>query len=173
MESLTKQEQQSGSGPLNPLTKKLFPPVFVWSNLASVVSQFDPRFPRSLHFRSNVYREAIQNHVIQRILTSPPSTGKHPSQRYRQSQPQPQSQKSSHGLALPSYYLDLFHTSMAFGQLAHQPGDPVHFSPDYRCHPLTLRARDIYPPLFTPHIYPHYSLIYTSLYSLTYAPSIP
>ena len=127
---MSKQEQQNGIKGINtdPTTKKLFPPVFIWSNLASVVSQFDPKFPRSLHFRSNVYREAIQNHVIQRTLTTTTSTtGKHPYQRYR-----PPSSSSSHGLVLPSFYLDLFHTSMAFGQLAHQPGDPVHFSPDYR-----------------------------------------
>lgn len=127
--SMTKQEQQNSIRGINtdPTTKKLFPPVFIWSNLASVVSQFDPRFPRSLHFRSNVYREAIQNYVIQRILatTTATTTGKNPYQRYR-----PTSSSSS---VFPSFYLDLFHTSMSFGQLAHQPGDPVHFSPDYRC----------------------------------------
>ena len=110
-----------------------------------MVSQFDPKFPRSLHFRSNVYREAIQNHLIQRVLTTPTLMGKQSSQRQQQpQQPQAQGQgqpqhaqgqgqgQSLPHLSLPSIYLDLFHTSMAFGQLAHQPGDPVHFSPDYR-----------------------------------------
>jgi hypothetical protein len=117
------------------------PPLFVWSNLASAVSLFDPRFPRVLQYRSNAYREALQNAVIKAALAGHRDRaadeeghegdegGGLPRAGRKASAASPSSLSSS---LLPVAYLDLYHPSLALGEVAHAQGDPVHMSADCR-----------------------------------------
>jgi len=115
------------------------PPLFVWSNLASAVSLFDPRFPRVLHYRSNAYREALQNAVIKAALAGHRDRaadedevgheGDEGGGLPRAGRKAPATPATS---PLPVVYLDLYHPGLALGEVAHARGDPVHMSADCR-----------------------------------------
>jgi hypothetical protein len=81
-------------------------PVIVWSTLASHVSRFaltdedGKKFPYLLMLQSNSYREVLQNEEVKRTFSNIPGV----------------------------VYLDLFSPTLALGEIAHNVGDPVHFS---------------------------------------------